>query len=135
MKKKILFICINNSARSQIAEGFMKSFFSNKYDSYSAGIKPTKINPYAIEVMNEIGIDISQQYSKKIDEFKNIRFNIVITVCDNAMETCPYIPGEKVIHKNFIDPVKINGNKNEKLEFFRKTRDEIKKWIVDKFDE
>ena len=99
MKQKVLFLCTQNSARSQKAEGYIKTYYKDKYDSFSAGLKPTKINPYAIEVIKEVGIDISNQYSKSIDEFKNIKFDIVVTVCNNVKEACPYFPGEKIIHK------------------------------------
>ena len=95
MRQKILFICTNNSARSQIAEGIMNYFYKDKFKAYSGDIKPTAINPYLIQVMKEIGIDISNQYSKDIEKFRNKRFDIVITVCDNAKENCPFFPGKK----------------------------------------
>ena len=95
MKQKVLFVCKNNSARSQIAEGFLKAFFKDKYETFSAGIQPTSINPYAIEVMKEIGIDISEQYSKSIKEFQDIKFAYVVTVCDDVKEKCPIYYGKK----------------------------------------
>ena len=135
MKKRVLFLCTQNSTRSQIAEGFLKTYYRDRYDSFSAGLKPTKINPYAIEVMKEIGIDISNQYSKNINEYKNSSFDIVATVCNNVRETCPYFPGKKIIHKNFNDPANFDGTVDETLEVFRKIREEIKNWIVDNFSE
>jgi arsenate reductase len=133
-KKKVLFLCTNNSCRSQIAEGLLNSILGTKYIAFSAGLSPKKVNPYAIEVMKEIGIDLSKQYSKSIEVFKDDNFDYVVTVCDNAKEACPFFPGKKVIHKSFEDPAKFNGNIVDTLETFRKTRDEIKAWIVDTFD-
>ena len=133
MKQKVLFLCTQNSARSQMAEGFLKTLFSEKYDSYSAGLKPYKINFFAVEVMKEAGIDISKQYSKNINEYKNITFDLIITVCDNAKETCPFFPGGKLIHKNFNDPASFTGGFDETLKIFRKIRDEIRDWIIDNF--
>lgn len=133
MKRKVLFICKNNSARSQIAEGILKTFFQDKYEVFSAGLQPTSINPYAVEVMREIGIDISNQYSKSINEFKNITFDFVVTVCDDAKENCPYHLGKKIIHKKFDDPSQINGKIEDILLKFRQTRDEIRIFIIETF--
>ena len=133
MKKKVIFICKNNSARSQIAEGFLKAFFKNKYESYSAGIQPTSINPYAIEVMKEIGIDISNQYSKSIEEFQDVKFDYVVTVCDGIKENCPIFYGEKIIHKTFKDPSQFDGYIENILYEYKKIRDEIKKFILETF--
>jgi arsenate reductase len=132
-KLKILFLCTNNSARSQIAEGLLKRLFKGKYEVYSAGINPTRINPYAIKVMKEIGVDISNHRSKSINEFKNSDFDYVITVCDNAKETCPFFPGKKIIHKGFNDPVKSYDNSDNVVKEFRKIRDEIREWILKNF--
>jgi len=133
MKQKVLFLCIHNSARSQIAEGFLKSFYRDKYESYSAGLNPTLLNPYAVEVMKETGIDISNQYSKSINEFKNMKFDNVVTVCGNAKEKSPFFPSIKLLHKDFINPTNIKGSVDEILGLFRNVRDEIKTWIVDTF--
>ena len=133
-KKKVLFLCTHNSCRSQMAEGLLNSIYGTRFIAYSAGIKPTNVNPYAIEVMKEIGIDISKHYSKSIEDFKDSNFNFVVTVCDNAKETCPFFPGKKILHKSFEDPAKINGSIEEILNLFRKIRDEIKTWIVDTFE-
>jgi arsenate reductase len=135
MKQKVLFICTNNSARSQIAEGFLNELFKNNYEAFSAGTKPTSLNPYAVEVMKEIGIDISKHRSKSIDEYKNHKFDFVITVCDNAKETCPYFLGKKVIYKSFEDPAAFEGNIEDTLNEFRKIRDEIKNWLIIEFGE
>ncbi len=111
MKKKVLLICTHNSARSQMAEGLLNALYGNKYKAYSAGTKPSTVNPYAINAMAEIGIDISKNRSKSIDEFQGMKFDYVITVCDNAKETCPFFPGgEEYLHKSFDDPSDFNGN-------------------------
>ena len=111
MKKKVLLICTHNSARSQMAEGLLNALYGNKYKAYSAGTKPSFVNPYAIEVMAEMGIDISKHRSKSIDEFQGITFDYVITVCDNAKATCPFSPGAgEYLHKSFDDPSDFNGN-------------------------
>jgi arsenate reductase len=132
-KEKVLFLCTNNSCRSQIAEGLLNSIFRERFKAYSAGINPTKVNPYVIEVMKEIGIDLSKHYSKSIEKFKDEIFDFVVTVCDNAKEACPFFPGKKIIHKSFEDPAKFNGSIENTLDIFRKTRDNIKTWIVDTF--
>jgi arsenate reductase len=134
MKQKVLFLCTNNSARSQIAEGFLNAFYKDKYEASSAGTEPSKLNPYAVEVMKELGIDISSNRSKSIEEFRNFKFDIVITVCDNAKETCPFFPGKKIIHKGFEDPSIDEQNVEDILSNFRKTRDEIKDWIIKTFE-
>ena len=134
MKKKILFLCTNNSIRSQMAEGLMRHFHGNEYDVFSAGITPTQINPSAVEVMREIGIDISGQKSRSVKEFLGSEFDIVVTVCDNAKESCPVFPGAgKIIHRSFSDPSREYVDFEERLEPFRETRDEIKKWIEETF--
>ena len=134
-KKKVLFICTHNSCRSQMAEGLLSSIYGSRFEAYSAGIQPTSINSYAVEVMKEIGIDLSKQYSKSIEDFKGTDFDIVVTVCDNARETCPFFPGKKIIHKGFEDPALFDGSIEKILDYFRKIRDEIKIWIIDTFGE
>ncbi len=131
MKKfKVLFICTGNSARSQIAEGLINNFYSDKFEAFSAGTKPSRINHYAIKVMEEISIDISKQISKSISEFNNVEFDIVITVCDNAKKVCPFFPGAKeMIHAPFDDPAAFKGADDQIIEFFRSVRDQIKNWI------
>ena len=133
-KKKILFLCTNNSARSQMAEGLLKAFGDNNYEVYSAGISPSRVNPYAIKVMAEIGIDLSKYLSKSIDKLQREKFDYVVTLCDQAKKTCPFFPNSKeYIHKNFIDPAGIEEGEDELLNIFRGVRDEIKDWIEKTF--
>lgn len=129
-RKKVLFICTHNSARSQMAEGVITKKHSERYEAFSAGTNPTNVNPYAINVMREIGIDISKNKSKAIDDFQGVDFDYVVTVCDDAKETCPTFPGgKKYIHKGFIDPSSFHGSDEKKIEIFRQVRDEIIDWI------
>ena len=109
-KKRILFICTHNSARSQMAEGMINSLYNDKFEAYSAGTEVAFVKPMAIEVMKEIGIDISNHRSKHIREFYGIEFDLVVTVCDNAQKICPVFPGaKKMIHKSFPDPSGVSG--------------------------
>lgn len=133
MKKSVLFICTHNSARSQMAEGILRFMYGDKYDVASAGTIASSVNPFAIEVMKEIGIDISNHRSKSIEEFRGKTFDYVITVCDRANETCPFFPGKVHIHRNFEDPALVTGTDAEKLKVFRSVRDEIKVWIEENF--
>ncbi|MEZ7893018.1 MAG: arsenate reductase ArsC [Candidatus Wallbacteria bacterium] len=134
MKLKVLFVCTHNSCRSQIAEGLMNALLKEKYEAASAGTEPTKVNINAINTLREIGIDISSHYSKNVDEFKAADFDFVVTVCDSAQETCPYIPGaRKIIHHSFNDPSNVSGTPKEIETAFRSTRDEIKNWILETF--
>jgi len=125
---KILIICTGNSCRSQIAEGFLKSLDKN-LEIYSAGIKPEVIvNPHAVKVMKEIGIDISAQVPKNVDIFIDKKFDYVITVCDSAKETCPVFTGsvKHRLHIGFEDPAEARGTDEEILAVYRKVRDQIK---------
>ena len=125
--KKILVLCTGNSCRSQIAEGYLRFFAGNHAKIFSAGIDVHGVNPIAIEVMKDDGIDISNQTSNHIDEFKNIDFDFVITVCDNARESCPLLNSEaQIFHQNFTDPSKKNGNAYEIKSEFAKVRNMIK---------
>jgi arsenate reductase (thioredoxin) len=127
MKKQVLFICTANSSRSQMAEGLINHFLGDKIEAFSAGTKATVVNPAAIEVMQEIGIDISQQRSKNLSAFDGQNFDYVITLCGSANETCPlYIGGAKKIHIGFDDPTKVQSNAEDTLREFRRVRDEIK---------
>ena len=127
--KKILVLCTGNSCRSQIAEGFLNHFGNGKAEVHSAGIEAHGVNPKAIQVMKEIGIDISHHTSKTIEKYLAQNFDFVITVCDNAKENCPYFPGNaKKLHRNFPDPAKAKGTEDEILNEFRKTRDLIKEF-------
>ena len=134
--KKILVLCTGNSCRSQIAEGYLRHFANNKAQIYSAGIKTHGVNPSAIETMKEDGIDISNHSSNNIDEYRNIDFDFVITVCDNAKERCPFFPTTaKKFHQNFPDPAKAAGTEEEIKARFRQVRQQIKdyckKFITD----
>ncbi len=130
MKKKVIFICTHNSARSQMAEGLLNGLYGDEYEAHSAGTAPSKVNPYAVQAMAEIDIDISNNRSKSIEEFQNVEFDYVVTVCDHAKETCPVLPGRhQHIHKSFADPSGAKGNYNDKFDAFRSCREEIKAWI------
>jgi arsenate reductase len=133
MKKRVLFLCTHNSARSQMAEGILNAFYGDRYEGCSAGVTPTKVNPYVVKSMAEIGIDISRNRSKSIEEFRGENFNYVVTVCDGAREARPFFPGEEVIHKSFEDPSQFKGSEEEILKQARRVRDEIKEWIKNKF--
>ena len=130
-KKKILILCTGNSARSQMAEGLLKHITQNEYDIFSAGTKPSIVRPEAIKVLAEIGIDISTNRSKSVDEFVDKEIDYVLTVCDNAKETCPYFPAKtKVIHHSFDDPPAIGeADEETTLKIFRRVRDEIKIYL------
>ncbi len=127
MEKKILILCTGNSCRSQIAEGYMKHFAGNKAEVYSAGVETHGVNPKAIATMLEDGIDISNHTSNNIDEYRNIDFDYVITVCDNAKERCPFFPTKAIkFHYNFPDPAKATGTDSEIANEFRTVRQMIK---------
>jgi len=132
-KEKILFICTHNSARSQMAEGLLRDLFGEYYEVHSAGTEPSPVNPFAIRVMEEAGIDISYHRSKSVSEYMDTSFDCVITVCDFAKETCPFFPGGIIIHKGFNDPAQVNGNRDDVLREFRRSRDEIKSWLIKEF--
>lgn len=125
--RKILVLCIGNSCRSQIAEGYLRLYAKDKAVIYSAGIEKHGVNPKAIAVMKEDGIDISHHTSNNINEYRNIDFDYVITVCDNAKERCPFFPSTaKKFHQNFPDPARANGSDDEIMNEFRKVRGMIK---------
>ena len=124
--KRVLILCTGNSARSQMAEGLLKSIGGNGYVVFSAGTHPSVVNPLAIEVMRELGIDIADHRSKSVDEFAEEEFDYIITVCDRANENCPVFPGHaKRIHWSFDDPAKAEGTDDERSFVFRRVRDEI----------
>jgi len=134
-KKKVLFVCTHNSSRSQIGEGLLRALYGDRYETYSAGTKPTRVNPYAIRVMKEIDIDISSQSSKSVDEFCAKKFDYFVTVCDHAKETCPVFPGaRKYLHQDFEDPSAFKGSEEEVLATFRRVRNEIMDWVKETFD-
>ena len=133
-KKRVLFICTHNSARSHIAEGLLKTLYGERYEAMSAGTEPSQVNPFAIKVMEEIGIDIADHRSKSVKGFVDQAFDVVITVCDHARETCPYFPGgKKRSHRGFEDPASFEGSEEETLAAFRRVRDEIREWIEKAF--
>lgn len=126
-KERVLILCTGNSARSQMAEGILRQIADEKFDVESAGVAPSIVRPEAIEVMRDIGIDISTHRSKSVDEFLDQRFDYIITVCDNAKESCPVFPGDTVrLHWSFDDPAAIEGPEELRLSAFRKIRDEIR---------
>ena len=125
-KAKVLFLCTGNSARSQMAEGYLRHAGADAFEPMSAGIEPTGLNPIAVEAMREIGIDISQQKSKDVRDFLGQAIPYVITVCDNAKQQCPIFPRTyKFLHWSLADPAEAKGSHDEKLAVFRKVRDEI----------
>ena len=129
-KPTILFICTHNSARSQMAEGYLKNRYGDRYTAYSAGTEVTHVHPLAIQVMDEIGIDISNHRSKPLLEFFDTDIDFVVTVCDGAKSVCPVFPGaKKTIHQGFTDPSSGTGPDEEKLSVFWAVRDEIMRWI------
>ncbi len=128
MKSRILFLCTGNSARSQMAEGLLRNMAGDRFEVYSAGTRPAVLNPIAVEAMNEIGIDISGQRSKSVDEFVDQQFDYIITVCDNAKESCPIFPGiGRRIHQSFEDPAA--AQPAQQFEVFRRVRDQIRAWL------
>ncbi|HEV2396042.1 MAG TPA: arsenate reductase ArsC [Candidatus Sulfotelmatobacter sp.] len=125
-KPKVLFLCTGNSARSQMAEGYLRHAAGEHFEPLSAGIEPKGLNPLAIEAMQEIGIDISHQKSKDVVSFLGQYIPYIVTVCDNARERCPIFPRTfKFLHWSFEDPAAAKGSHEEKLAVFRRVRDEI----------
>lgn len=129
-KKRVLILCTGNSARSQMAEGFLRHDAGARFEVASAGVAPSHVRREAIAVMNELGIDISTHRSKSVDEFAGQEFDYVITVCDNANEQCPVFPGKtKRIQWSFEDPAATQGDEPQRLSVFRKVRDEIREQL------
>ena len=127
--KKILVLCTGNSCRSQIAEGYLRLFSRGRAGIYSAGIETHGVNPRAVAIMKEDGIDISKHSSNNIEEYKGIGFDYVITVCDNAKERCPFFPSAaQKFHHDFPDPAKATGTEVEIMQQFRKVREQIKRY-------
>lgn len=133
LMKRVLFICTKNSARSQMAEAFVNREFAGKITAYSAGTEPSSVHPLAIAVMKEMGIDISHNRSKPMEEFASQTFDWVITLCDQAAETCPIFFGSvQRIYMGFEDPASVEGTEEEKMVAFRRVRDQIRN-KVEKF--
>lgn len=129
-KPKILFLCTGNSARSQMAEGYLRHVAGDRFEAISAGIEPKGLNPLAVQAMEEIGIDISRQTSKDVAKLLGQSIPYVVTVCDNARERCPIFPRTyKFLHWSFDDPAAATGSPDERLAVFRRVRDEITKRI------
>jgi arsenate reductase len=129
-KQRVLILCTGNSARSQMAEGLLRHDAGDRFEVFSAGVKPGAVRPEAISVMQELGVDISGQRSKHVDEFAGQHFDYVLTVCDNARESCPVFYGNTIaIHESFEDPAAWQGSEEERLEVFRRVRDEIRHYL------
>lgn len=133
---RVLFLCTHNSARSQMAEGFLRALAGDRFDVASAGTEATRVHPLAIRAMEEVGIDLGEHTSKTIDVFLGQPWDYVITVCDNANERCPMFPGGTTrIHWSFDDPSQATGTDEDKLRRFRRVRDEIltrlRQWLAD----
>jgi arsenate reductase len=129
-RKRVLILCTGNSARSQMAEGLLRHDAGERFDVFSAGTRPSRVRGEAIAVMRELGIDISHHRSKSVDEFVGQPFDYVLTVCDNAKESCPIFPGKTVtIHQNFEDPAAWHGSEEERLALFRRVRDEMRHYL------
>jgi arsenate reductase len=129
-KKRVLFICTANAARSQMAEGYMRAKYGNRFEVFSAGTKQSRVSVRAIQVMQEIGIDISTHRSKTLEEFRGVPLDLAVTLCDNAQQVCPVVPSaKKTIHYGFADPHLTPGTDDEILDGYRKARDEICAWI------
>ncbi|BDZ70461.1 arsenate reductase ArsC [Methanobacterium petrolearium] len=132
-KERVLFICIHNSVRSQMAEGLLHHYYGNRFEVHSAGSHPRGVDPLAVKVMAEVGIDISNHLSKSLKEFEGQEFDYVITVCDSHY-ICPvFFNGKKYIKQSFDDPLAINGSSEERIRAFRRIRDELSDWICNQF--
>ena len=136
MKQQVLILCTANSARSQMAEGLLRNLAGERFDIFSAGAKPSTVNPLAIKAMDERGIDIRSHRSKHLNEFLQQPFDYVITVCDTAAESCPIFPGPaKRIHWSFPDPAALEGSEEERLASFRTVREvienQLKQWVTE----
>lgn len=132
MKPKVLFVCTENSCRSQMAEGFLRSLAGDRFEVFSAGAEPTSLNPLAVAVMNEIGIDLSGQHSKDVSQFLGQSFYYMIRVCDKVKERCPVLPGAFwYLDWSLEDPAQAEGTSEERLNVFRRIRDAIEGHVTD----
>lgn len=132
MKKRILFLCTHNSCRSQMAEGLVNHYLGDRFETFSAGTEATRVNPLAIQVLAELGIDISRHSSKTLDQFAGQQFDFVITLCGSANEQCPlFFGGVRRVHIGFVDPSRLPGSPEEVLPEFRRVRDEIRRKLTD----
>ena len=129
-KRRVLFLCTHNSARSQMAEGLLRSLAGDRFDAYSAGTEATRVRPLAVKAMAELGIDVSRQESKTLDRYLGEPFDAVVTVCDQAAEACPVFPGAKQrLHWSFPDPSKATGTEEQQLTVYLQVRDDIRSRI------
>lgn len=130
-RKRVLVMCTGNSARSQMAEGLLRHDAGDQFEVESAGTKPSTVRPEGIAAMRELGIDISKHRSKHVDEFEGQQFDYVITVCDNAKESCPVFPAAVTrLHHSFDDPAESKGSEQERLSIFRRVRDELRSYLA-----
>jgi arsenate reductase len=128
---KVLVLCTENACRSQMAEGLVNHDLAGRVQAFSAGVRPSQVNPRAIQVMSELGIDISQQRSKSVDNLKGEQFDLVITVCDRAAGECPLFPGNtEIMHVGFPDPAQATGTEEEILTVFRQVRDDLRGQLI-----
>ena len=133
---KVLFLCTENACRSQMAEGLVNHDLAGQAKAFSAGVRPSRVNPRAVQVMAELGIDIGQQRSKSVDDLAGEQFDLVITVCDQAREECPFFPGPtEKLHVGFPDPAKATGSEAEIMAAFRRVRDAMREQLVPRLRE
>jgi arsenate reductase len=128
---KVLFLCTENACRSQMAEGLVNHDLNGQVKAFSAGVRPSRVNTKAIQVMGELGIDISHHHSKSVDDLDGEQFDLVITVCDNAAAQCPMFPGNaEILHISFPDPAQATGTEKEILTVFRRVRDDLREQLI-----
>ncbi|MEP7211695.1 MAG: arsenate reductase ArsC [Acidobacteriota bacterium] len=133
-KRSVLILCTGNSARSQMAEGLLRHICGDRYDIYSAGTAPSSVRREPMAVMLEVGIDISDNRSKSVDEFAGREIDYVLTVCDNAQENCPYFPARTtLIHRDFEEPAEVRGDEETRFAAFRRARDQIREYLETEF--
>lgn len=132
VKQKVLFICQQNSGRSQLAEALMGMLYGDRFEAYSAGVEPSRVNPFALQVLAQKGVDASALRAKSIEEFKDVEFDYVVTVCDRAKENCPFFPGRHIIHHSFSRALS-EGSEQAILDSFVRVRDEIADWLTVRF--
>jgi len=132
IKPRVLFVCTENSCRSQMAEGFLRHHAADRFEAYSGGAEARKLNPTAVDVMREVGIDISGHHSKDVAEFLGQSFHFIIRVCDKVKETCPVLPGAIwYLDWRLEDPASAKGSPNERMTVFRRVRDEIEERVLE----
>jgi len=133
-RQRVLFVCTHNSARSQMAEALLRARLGGRYEAYSAGTEATRVHPLAVAAMAELGVDIAQQQSKTLDAFSGEAFDLAVTVCDQARESCPFVPGARAqLHWSLPDPSQAAGSDDERLAVFRAVRDDIARRIDEAF--